>query len=87
MLTIIAPAKTLDFESKPVTEEYTLPGLLDESEKLVEKLRKMKPDKLSQLMNVSPALADLNYHRYQMWQRPFSPDNAKQAVLAFNGDV
>ncbi len=87
MLTIIAPAKTLDFESKPVTQEYTLPELLDESEKLVEKLRKMKPGKLSQLMNVSSSLADLNYHRYQSWHRPFSPENAKQAVLAFNGDV
>lgn len=87
MLTIIAPAKTLDFQSKPVTTAYTHPELLDESGKLVEKLRKMKPEKLSELMNVSASIAELNFHRYQEWNRPFSPGNAKQAVLAFNGDV
>lgn len=87
MLAIISPAKTLDFESKPVIPDYTLPEFLDESEKLVEKLRKMKPKKLSQLMNVSASLADLNFQRFQEWHRPFSPDNAKQAVLAFHGEV
>ncbi len=87
MLAIISPAKTLDFESKPVIPDYTQPEFLDESEKLVEKLRKMKPKKLSQLMNVSSSLAELNFQRFQEWHRPFSPENAKQAVLAFHGEV
>lgn len=87
MLTIIAPAKTLDFETPPVTREYTLPVLLDESEKIAGRLKKMKPAKLSQLMNVSDSLAALNFHRYQSWQQPFTPDNSKQALLAFNGEV
>ena len=87
MLTIISPAKTLDFESKPVIPDHSIPEFLDESEKLVEKLRQIKPQKLSQLMNVSASLAELNFRRYQQWQRPFTPENAKQAILAFHGEV
>lgn len=87
MLIIISPAKTLDFESKPVTSDYTIPELLDDSQKLVSKLRKMSPKKLSELMNISTSLAELNFERFQTWHLPFSPENAKQAVLAFNGEV
>lgn len=87
MLTIISPAKTLDFKTEPVTSQYTMPEFLDESEKLTVKLKKMKPGKLAQLMNISAALANENYERFQLWHRPFTPENSKQAVLAFNGDV
>ena len=44
-------------------------------------------EKLQNLMNISPALSALNRERFQSWQREFSLDNAKQAVLAFKGDV
>jgi uncharacterized protein len=66
---------------------HTVPDFVDDSAKLAEKLRKIKPGKLAELMNISASLASLNYDRYQMWHLPFTPDNAKQAVLAFNGDV
>lgn len=87
MLIVISPAKTLDFKTPPVTSQYTIPALIDESAKLAEKLRKLKPAKIAGLMNVSSSLANLNYERYQMWHLPFTPENAKQAVLAFDGDV
>lgn len=64
-----------------------MPEMLDESEKLVTRLKKMSPKKLSELMSISAALGQLNYERYQTWHQPFTPENAKQAVLAFNGDV
>ena len=64
-----------------------MPDMLDESEKLVERLQKMKPKQLSELMSISANLGQLNYERYQTWSQPFTPENAKQAVLAFNGDV
>ncbi|MGL6072238.1 peroxide stress protein YaaA, partial [Craterilacuibacter sp.] len=50
-------------------------------------LRQQSPQALSQLMKISDTLAVLNAGRFDSWQRPFSPDNAKQAVLAFMGDV
>ncbi|MFV0591406.1 MAG: peroxide stress protein YaaA [Draconibacterium sp.] len=87
MLIVLSPAKSLDFETAPTTTIYTQPGMLDESEKLMPRLRKMKPKQLSELMGISVALGQLNYERYQTWQPPFTPENAKQAVLAFNGDV
>lgn len=87
MLAVLSPAKTLDFKTEPVTSHYTHPTLLDESEKLVKKLKKLKPGKLASLMNISTSLANQNFERYQLWHRPFTPDNARQAILAFNGDV
>jgi len=87
MLIVISPAKSLDFETPSTTVQFTLPEMLDDSEKLMTKLRKMSPKKLSDLMSISPALGQLNYERFQTWSRPFSPENAKQAVLAFSGDV
>ena len=87
MLTVISPAKTLDFQSKPVTSHYSCPEFLDEAEKLAMKLKKLKLKQLSELMNISATLAGQNFERFQLWQRPFTPENSKQAVLAFNGDV
>ena len=87
MLIVISPAKSLDFETPPKTQHYTMPDMLHESEKLVERLQKMKPKQLSELMSISANLGQLNYERYQTWSQPFTPENAKQAVLAFNGDV
>lgn len=87
MLIIISPSKTLNFEAKPVIPDFTLPEFRDESQILVKKLRTMKPKKLAELMDLSFSLAELNYQRYQAWHLPFTPGNAKQAVLAFSGDV
>jgi len=87
MLIVISPAKSLDFDTPAVTAEFTMPEMLNESEKLADRLRKMNPKKLSGLMGISSSLGQLNYERYQNWHQPFTPENAKQAVLAFNGDV
>ena len=87
MLTVISPAKTLDFESPPVTKKTSNHEFINHSIELVELMRKQSPRKLSKLMHISPKLAELNVDRYQKWKLPFSPANAKQAVLAFKGDV
>jgi uncharacterized protein len=87
MLIVISPAKSLDFKTESITQEYTIPEFLNESEKLVSKLQKMSAKKLSNLMNISADLGNLNYKRFQTWHIPFTPENAKQSVLAFNGDV
>ena len=87
MLIVISPAKSLDYKSPSVTNQFTLPEFLDDTEKLVGKLKKMSPGQLSKLMGISKDLGELNFERYQNWNLPFTPENAKQAVLAFNGDV
>lgn len=87
MLIVISPAKSLDFKTPPTTELFTQPEMLGESEKLLTKLRRLSPKKVSDLMGISANLGQLNYERFQTWHQPFTPENAKQAVLAFNGDV
>ncbi len=87
MLIVISPAKKLDFDASSGIEKYTQPELLGYSEKLVSKLKKMSPKQVSKLMNISDDLGELNFQRFQSWQIPFTPENAKQAILAFNGDV
>ena len=87
MLIIISPAKTLDFQKEITTTDYSIPENLDKSELLVSTLKKKSPKKLSELMSISLKLAQLNYERFQEWQLPFSPENAKQAVFVFKGEV
>ncbi len=87
MLLVISPAKKLDTQSSPVTKKYTQPELLEHSKILVDILKKKTIEDLIKLLNISYGLAELNLERYQQWNPPFTLDNAKQAVLIFNGDV
>jgi cytoplasmic iron level regulating protein YaaA (DUF328/UPF0246 family) len=87
MLIVISPAKTLDFESPLATETFSQPQFLDDSQQLIDELRHLTAPQVSSLMKISDKLGELNLHRFQSWQRPFNPDNARQAILAFKGDV
>ena len=87
MLTVISPAKTLDYDTPPVTERFTLPQYLDHSQALISQLRDLSPAQISELMHLSDKLAGLNAARFGSWSADFTPDNAKQALLAFKGDV
>ncbi|MFK5915370.1 MAG: peroxide stress protein YaaA [Woeseiaceae bacterium] len=87
MLIVISPAKTLDYESLPKTKVFTTPDYLDHSQRLINRLRNFSSLDISDLMKVSAKIADLNFERYESWKKPFTPKNAKQAILAFKGDV
>ena len=87
MITILSPAKNLDFKPQQVTSRFTLPDYQDESEKLVERVRKLSRKQMSELMEINARLTNLNYERFRLWNKDFTPQNAKQAILAFNGDV
>ncbi len=87
MLAVISPAKRLDFKSTATTAKHSLPVFLAESKQLIKVLRQKSPAEIAELMNLSTDLADLSYERYGQWQTPFTPENAKQAALAFKGDV
>ena len=87
MLTVISPAKTLDYDSPALTTEFTQPAHLHQSRKLVRRLREFASPDLSKLMGVSSSIAELNHERFRRWKTPFKPDNAKQALFAFKGDV
>lgn len=86
MLILLSPAKSLNFEPTDLTE-HTMPRMLDDSDRLVKELKKKSARSLKKLMSVSDAIAELNVKRFQEYERPFGFDNAKQSVLAFDGDV
>ena len=87
MLFLLSPAKALDYDTPPVTQAHTQPLFVPQATELIEVLRQKSPPEVATLMDLSDQLAGLNVARYQAWQPTFAPDNAKQAVLAFNGDV
>ena len=87
MLILLSPAKALDFKTPPHIETHTQPAFLKRSEALIKQLRKLSPADIANLMDLSDPLALLNFNRYADWSLPFTPENAKQAALAFDGDV
>lgn len=84
---LVSPAKTLDFTSPRTTTCHSQPVFLDEAAILIERLRQLSPAAVSELMGISDALAMLNVTRYAEWSVPFTAENARQAILAFAGDV
>ena len=88
MLTmIISPAKKLDYAAIDEELSSSEPILLNHSKGLIGELEKLSPQGVSSLMGLSDKLGALNYQRFQEWQLPFTKNNAKQAILAFKGDV
>ena len=87
MLMVISPAKTLDYDTPAHTARHTQPDFLAHSAELIATLRQLSPADIGQLMSISDALATLNAGRFHDWGGEFTPENAKQAVLAFMGDV
>lgn len=87
MLLLISPAKTLDFQNPAPTERFTQPQHLAQAQQLIEILKPLSVPDIARLMKLSDRLAALNSARYAEWQQPFNPNNAKQALFAFKGDV
>ena len=92
MLFLLSPAKSLDYETPlppalakklPATE----PQFMAQSAELIEVLKRKTPAQIASLMSISDKLATLNTARYAAWEPRFHAENARQAVLAFNGDV
>ena len=87
MLVVVSPAKNLDFESRIPVNDFTQPAMLEDTNRLMEVCRTLSPADLSSLMKISDKLATLNANRFAEFTTPFTTDNARQAMYAFNGDV
>lgn len=87
MLILLSPAKTLDYETPVTTPDFSQPEFVPEARQLIDQLRDFAPQDIAELMSLSDKLSALNLARYQSWSESHSPDNARQAVLAFKGDV
>ncbi|MDD3937358.1 peroxide stress protein YaaA [Rhodoferax sp.] len=87
MLFLLSPAKSLDFAPPASDVPHSQPLFVSQARELIGLLRQKSPQEIASLMSLSDSLAGLNVARYQAWRPKFSAENAKQAVLAFNGDV
>lgn len=84
---LLSPAKSLDYDTPAGDVPHTQPLFVKQSAELIGLLREKSPQEIAELMSLSDALSGLNVARYQAWSTKFTAKNAKQAVLAFNGDV
>ena len=87
MKIVISPAKSLNFEKALPTSNFSESSFLKESRQVHKVLKQKSPAALSELMEISDKLAELNWQRNQNWKTPFTPENARPAVFAFDGDV
>ena len=81
MLTVISPAKKLDYSSPVSSATHTQPALLEHSQELLTGLKALSPKDVCALMGLSDKLGALNYERFQEWQTPFTTENTKHALL------
>jgi len=87
MLFLLSPAKSLDYETPAGSVPHSQPQFVAQAAELIDLLKQQSPQQIAELMGLSDALSGLNVARYQAWRPKFTASNAKQAVLAFNGDV
>ena len=87
MKIVISPAKSLNFEKELPTNLFSKSAFLKESKIVNQIIKQKSPKELSELMDISDKLANLNWDRNKNWKTPFNQDNARPAIFAFDGDV
>ncbi len=87
MIITLSPSKGQDFETPTPSNIYTIPDQLEESQLLINEVKKFDIKDLCELMAVSENISRLNVQRFKQWHIPFTTDNAKAALFAFKGDV
>ncbi len=87
MIVLLSPAKSLDYESPLLTKRATKPRFIEDSAELISQLRKLSVGEVGKLMSISDKLSQLNYDRFASWEREFTKENSRAAILAFTGDV
>ncbi len=87
MIIILSPAKSLNFKTDSPFQSFSLPAFVNEAQILINVLKCYSPDHLTELMNISNGLGELNYLRFQKWETAHNNENSKQAIFAFNGEV
>ena len=87
MIVLLSPAKSLDYESPLLSKRSTKPRFIEDSAELISRLRKLSVGDVGSLMSISAKLAQLNHDRFATWEKEFTKENSRPAILAFTGDV
>jgi cytoplasmic iron level regulating protein YaaA (DUF328/UPF0246 family) len=87
MLFLLSPAKSLDYDTPIAAHAHTAPLFVKQSKQLIDVLRTYSPQQIAELMDLSDKLSSLAVARFQAWSTRATTNNARQAILAFDGDV
>lgn len=87
MIILLSPAKIQNFNPQNIVSAYSEPHFMADARKLVKLMRELSPADISRLLDINSKLTELNFERYFNWHTPFTPENAKQAALVFDGEV
>ena len=87
MITLLSPAKTLDYETPDVIAELTIPRFTDQTNRLIRILKKKTVKEIQSMMHISDNLAVLNRKRYKTFSKEYTDENSKSTIMAFKGDV
>ena len=82
MIILLSPAKTLNLDS-PHAERPTEARFAAEANRIARAAAKLGPERLAELMHISPKLAALNAARF----KNFAQAEERPAIRAFAGDV
>lgn len=87
MIVVISPAKNLDLKEGKFEFTPTIPEFLDDTQKIINNLKRQSIKSIESLMSINRKIATLNRDRFLNWEQPFTLENAKPAILMFRGEV
>lgn len=87
MLTLLSPAKKLNFDEPKTALAPTQPVFKADIVELAKVAKKQSADDLKRLMHISDNLAELNAERFKAFNLDGKSNSAKPAALSFDGDV
>ena len=87
MITLLSPAKTLDYDTPDSIVDLSIPKFHLEANRLIRILKKKSVEEIKGMMHISDNLAILNRQRYKTFSKEYTDDNSKSAIMAFKGDV
>jgi hypothetical protein len=87
MLILLSPSKTLDYDSDLPEVETSKPIFAEQTFALIKILKQQSSQDLQNLMGISEKLSQLNYERYQKFDKKYPQKNSRACIFAFKGDV
>ena len=87
MKIITSPAKLMNVENSTDLLRSTTPKFIEEAAFIQSYLKQKSPKYLSELMEISPKLADENWERNQKWKAKPAAKESAPAMHAFTGEV
>lgn len=83
MISIISPAKSMNFAPYNSPIKSSIPVFWEYSQKLLDAVQNLSEDKIQKIMRVSDKISKLNYERFQN----FDTLDTKEAFFAYDGDL